>query len=261
MSNAIHSFNTRACPDLAALCSSFSVKQLQSPTRSTVPLIDLVYNGSAAWAQFLTALGAPRDCAVAFEFGVPSPKAGGNPSQTDAVFASASTVWAVEAKWTEPLDRQTVAVRIAKPETDGGDPRLTVAGWLKYLELVSTTPLHRDDFSDISYQMVHRAASAVWLAQSRQLKAELIYLHFAPSPDPKAATTAHYVAELTRLYQRLGRPGSLPIKVVEISLGYTREYEAIRGLDKHSPATSARVAAALCAGPLFTFSAPRVFAI
>jgi hypothetical protein len=261
MSTAMHLFDTRSCADLAALCGSFSVKQLQSPTRSTVPLLDLVYNGGRAWEQFLHALGAPADCAVAFEFGVPSPKARGNPSQTDAVFASSSTVWAVEAKWTEPMDRQSVAKRISKRESDGGDPRLTVAGWLAHLQPHCLSPLRVEDFSDIIYQMVHRAASAAYLAEKRKLKAELIYLHFAPSPSPAAATTQHYVSELTRLHERLGRPATLPIRVVEMSLTHTEAFAAIKDLDKHSTATATRVKEALCTAPLFTFSEPTVISI
>ncbi|ACB76290.1 hypothetical protein [Opitutus terrae] len=261
MKRVAHFFDVRECPDLTALCGSFSTKQLQSPTRSTVPLIDLVYGGGSAWERFLRRLGAPADCAVAFELGVPSPKPKGNPSQTDAVFASSANVWAVEAKWTEPVDRQTVAQRISKPESDGGDPRLTVAGWLAHLQPHCRRSLCVDDFSDIIYQMVHRAASAAYLGHQRKLNPELVYLHFAPSPDRASASTEHYLRELERFHERLGKPSTLPFRVVEMPLSFNDAFKAIRGLDKRSPATAAHVKRALCAGALFTFGEPVMVSI
>ncbi len=261
MTGTHHSFDTRACANITDLCASFSTQQLQSPTRSTVPLIDLVYHHRPTWERFLKMLGAPLGCMVSFELGVPSPKARGNPSQTDAVFASDSSVWAIEAKWTEPIDRQTVAKRISKPEADGGDPRVTVGGWLSHLQPLCPKPLRVGDFGEIIYQMVHRAASAAYLAQKRNLKPELVYLHFVPSPRSDSATTEHYVSELTRLHERLARTPTLPISVVEMPLEYTEAFDAIKDLDKRSPATSQKVKQALCAGPVFRFGEPAMIRI
>lgn len=253
MTGAAYYFDTRDCADIAALCSHFTVKQLQSPTRSTVPLMDLVHNNQTEWNRLLEKLDVPVGCAVHFEFEVPSPKLRGNASQTDALFASASVLWAVEAKWTERRDRQTVTERISKPESDGADPRVTVNGWLTYLQRFASHPLRVDDFADVIYQMVHRAASAAYASAQRSRSPELVYLHFVPSPDPYSATTEHYIAELSRLHEGLGRPGNFPFRVAEMSLQYTSTFEAIKDMDKHSPVTSRQVREALCSGPLFTF--------
>src|SRR6266516_2090968 len=200
-------FNTQSFGDLAGLCSRFTGKRLQSPTRSTVPLLDLVHNNRGEWNRLLEKLGALPDSTVHFEFKVPSPKPRGNPSQTDALLESETSVWAIEAKWTEPTDLQTVTKRLSKPETDGGDPYLTINGWLAHIQPFARRPLQTDDFTDVIYQMVHRAASAAYVAGERGLRPELVYLHFVPSP-PKSrpATTRHYISDLTRLYERLGRP-------------------------------------------------------
>jgi hypothetical protein len=250
-------FDSDPCADIAALCARFTGKRLQSPYRSTVPLIDLVHHHPAEWNGLLASLGAPSNGAVHFEFGVPAPKPGGNPSQTDVLFTSEETVWAVEAKWTEPIDAQTVAKRLAKPESDGGDPHVTVSGWFSHLQRF-TQLLHVDDFADIIYQMVHRAASAAYVAHERNLKPELVYLHFAPSPLRSSASTGHYVSELARLHGRLGRPRDFLFRVVEMVLEPTAEFEAIKNLDKHSRTTSQAVRAALCQGPLFNFGTPSV---
>ena len=261
MTNPTHHFDTQAFDDLAGLCSRFTGRRLQSPTRSTVPLLDLVYNSRAEWHRLLKGLTASPDCSVHFEFGVPSPKSGGNASQTDALFSSDTTVYTVEAKWTEPPDSQNVAKRISESESDGGDPRLTVDGWLAHLQPFAAGPLRIDELTDVVYQMIHRAASAAYVAGRRKLKPDLVYLHFVPSPDDRSATTEHYVAELTRLHERLGRPNSFPFRVIEMPLEATRAFDAIKDLDKHSPATSERVREALCGGPLFTFGAPIITGI
>ncbi len=257
MKSGSHYFDTHGCKDSTALCSRFTGRRLQSPTRSTVPLLDLVLNNGLDWSRLLEKLGA-TDGAVHFEFGVPSPKPGGNASQTDALFASGSTVWAVEAKWTEGRDPQTIAKRISKPESDGADPRVTVTGWLAYLQPLTPHPLRLDDFRDIIYQMVHRAASAAYAAGQRNAKPELVYLHFVPSPDKASASTEHYIGELTRLHERLGRPKDFLFRVVQMPLTYTPAFLAIKDLDKHSPASRQRVREALCHGRLFTFGEPSI---
>lgn len=251
-------FDTRSCADISSLCSRFTGKRLQSPTRSTLPLLDLVHNSRDAWHGLLQRLGAPSDGAIYFEFGVPSPKPGGNASQTDAVFLSDFTAWAVEAKWTEPRDNQTVTKRLSKPESDGADPRGTVSGWLAHLQPFASQPLLLEEMSGVIYQMLHRAASAAYIAAERKLDPALVYIHFVPSPDQRAATTAHYVAELLSLRERLDASAKFPFSVVEMPITNTPLFETIRDLDKHSPATSLQVKEALRSGPLFTFGEPSI---
>lgn len=239
------------------LCKRMTGKALQSPFRSTVPLLSLVENSQPEWQSLLALLGAPPDSAIHFEYCVASPKPGGNPSQTDALLMSDSTVWAVEAKWTEPR-YETVAKRIRKPESDGGDPRTTVDGWLKYLRPFATRDLHVDDFLDVVYQVLHRAASACAVATANQLQPHLVYLHFHPSSLPSSATTSQYIADLRDLYALLGNPDGVKFTVVEMPLKPTAAFESIRDLDKRAKESAAQVKTALCSGPLFTFAKPLI---
>jgi hypothetical protein len=248
-------FDTEPVEGIEELCNRMTGKALQSPHRSTVPLLSLVEHSRPEWNSLLTSLGAPTGGTIYFEYCVASPKPGGNPSQTDALLMSDSTVWAIEAKWTEPR-YETVAKRISKPESDGADPRMTVNGWLKYLQPFATRELRVDDMLDVVYQVLHRAASACAVATAHQRLPELVYLHFHPSASPNSATTNQYIFDLRHLYALLGSPAGLKFRVVEMPIKSTAAFEDIQDLDKRATESSARVKAALCSTPLFTFGKP-----
>ena len=255
MTKSSYFFDTQEILDFPSLCACFVGKPLQSPYRSTVPLLSLVQHSQPQWNALLDSWGAPPEARVHFEYPVASPKPGGNASKTDALLLSGSTVWAVEAKWTEPR-YECVAQRLSKPEKDGGDPRLTVNGWLRHLQPFATRPLKMEDCADVVYQVLHRAASACAIATARGLRPELVYLHFHPSPLKNSATTTQYVSDLAHLHALMGGPAGFAFRAVELPLEPTAAFESIKGADKHSGATSVRVAEALCHGPLFAFGAP-----
>jgi hypothetical protein len=240
---------------IAGLCERMTGNALQSPYRSTVPLLSLVEHSQAQWMSLLNSLGAPVDRDVYFEYCVVSPKPGGNPSQTDALLMSDKTVWAIEAKWTEPR-YETVAKRISKPESDGADPRTTVNGWLKYLQPLSTQELRVDDVLDVVYQVLHRAASACAVASATRLQPHLVYLHFHPSPLSSSAKTDQYVSDLQHLHDLMGNPDGVKFTVVEMPLMPTEAFEKIKDLDKRANESATKIKKALCNGPLFTFGTP-----
>jgi hypothetical protein len=171
-------------------------------------LLSLVEHGQQQWRELLHSWGAPEDSAVRFEYRVDSPKAGGNPSQTDALLISSFAVWAVEAKWTEP-QYETVAKRLRRLEADGADPRTTLKGWLRHLNLFAARPLHVEDATGVVYQVLHRAASACAVAATLDCKPQLIYLHFHPSLVRSSATTVQYISDLGHLHSVLGSPADV----------------------------------------------------
>jgi hypothetical protein len=248
-------FHTEPMARIEKLCEQMTGKALQSPYRSTVPLLSLVEHSQPDWQSLLAQWRAPSDSTVHFEYRVTSPKPRGNPSQTDALLMLDSMVWAVEAKWTEPR-YETVAKRMSKPESDGADPRTTVTGWLKYLQPFAGKDLCVDDFSEVVYQVLHRAASACAVATAEKLQPHLVYLHFHPSPLPSSATTSQYISGLRNLYTLIDSPGGIRFTVVELPLKPTAAFEVIKDLDKKSRETAVQVKAALCNGPLFTFGNP-----
>ncbi len=210
-------------------------------------------NGIRCWIRWERG----RRATVYFEYRVASPKPGGNPSQTDALVLFSVQGLGCKAKWTEPR-YETVARRLSKPEADGADPRVTLNGWLQHLQRFATRHLDIEDFADVVYQVLHRAASACAVATEQQSQPQLIYLHFHPSPLGNSATTDRYLSDVTNLHSLLGNPDGLTFAVVELPLHPTPAFEAIKDLDKRLPSTSARVSEALCRGALFTFNTPTI---
>lgn len=250
-------FDTEPMAGIEELCQRMTGKALRSPYRSTVPLLSLVQHSQPDWHSLLASLGAPSDRTVHFEYCVASPKPGGNPSQTDALLMSDKTVWAVEAKWTEPR-YETVEKRISKPEADGADPRATVSGWLNHLMPFSSRGLSVDGVRGVVYQVLHRAASACAVATASRLQPHLVYLHFHPSPEKSSATTAQYISDLKLLHDLMGNPGGVKFTVVEMPLKPTAAFEAIMDLDKRARESAEKVKDALCGGPLFAFGKPTI---
>lgn len=260
MNSICHYYDVQAVPEFAELCEHFTGKALQSPYRSTVPLLSLVRHHLSDWHLFLKSLGCEQPLPVHFEFCVESPKRGGNPSQTDAMVFSTDSLWGIEAKWTEPR-YETVAKRISKPEADGADPRITLDGWLNHLRPYARNELSEVSVCDVVYQVLHRASSACAAAKARGLRPQVVYLHFHPSPLKSSATTQTYVKDLRRLHEAMSRPSDLRFRVVEWPLEPLPAFEAIQGLDKRAKASTAIVRKALCDGPLFRFGQPTIIEI
>ena len=260
MHRSKYCFDRKPLDGLMGLFQHMTGKALRSPYRSTVPLLSLVEQNRHAWQSVLTAVGAPIAGTVHFEYSVPSPKAKGNPSQTDAMLISNATVWAIEAKWTEPR-YETVEKRISKTEDDGADPRITVDGWLNYLRPFSSCTLSVDGFMGVVYQVLHRAASVCAVAAERKLAPHLVYLHFHPSPLQSSAKTAQYVSDLQDLYALIGNPSILKMTVVEMPLKPTAAFDAIKSLDKRAPESASLVKTALCKEPLFSFGSSRILTL
>jgi hypothetical protein len=260
MTEASLFYDKREFREFPALCDNFTGKALQSPYRSTVPLLSLVHHHPAEWHSLLSRLGVSEVTRTHFEYAVASAKLGGNPSQTDAMLFSQSLVCGIEAKWTEPR-YESVRARLARPESDGGDPSITVEGWVRHLRPYGHGDLKVDEVEDVVYQVLHRAASIGATATAHRLRPALVYLHFHPSPLKSSATTEGYVEDLRRLRCAMGEATSFAMQVVEMPIEALPAFEAIQNLDKRAPSSAAKVRSAICAAPLFVFGEPRLFTV
>lgn len=92
-------FDKEPVADFTALCRRLTGKALQSPYRSTVPLLSLVEHSQPDWHALLGDLGAPPDSTVHFEYCVPSPKPGGNPFQTEWLLCGSHSKMASGGFW------------------------------------------------------------------------------------------------------------------------------------------------------------------
>lgn len=253
-------YDTQEHREFSALCECFTGKALQSPYRSTVPLLSLVHRHQAQWQTLLARLGMSDVARVHFEFAVASAKPGANPSQTDAMLFAQGAVCGIEAKWTEPR-YESVKTRLGRPDSDGGDPRITMEGWLRHLRPFARGELKSEGVGEVVYQVLHRAASVCATATAQELRPVLAYLHFHPSPLKSSATTEMYVEDLQRLRRAMGEPTSFSMHVVEMPLQPLPAFAAIQNLDKHSASSAKAVRSAICATPLFELGEPHIFPI
>jgi hypothetical protein len=226
----------------------YGEKEFQSPTRSTVPLLSWLKYEQTMVSLLLREIGMSRDCNMHLEYTVAPQRGKGVASHTDLMVISRESSFAVEAKWTEPR-YETVGEWLKK----GSNPlnrHDVLTGWLGLLQKHSQRPLNVGDFSDIVYQMVHRAASACEAGGNPRLA----YLVFKPSPDPRTADIQIIHDDLTHLWNLLGTPKRFPFYSIEVQLFPTAEFDTIASLPKGNEATREAVRDALCNEPLFDFS-------
>ena len=220
---------------------------LESPTRSTVPLLAMVKEGHVLFERILPELQLGMDSKVHFEFKVKPPRGNGKESHTDMMVLSGDTAVAFEVKWTEPRYSS-----VEKWMQEGEKPenrREVLQGWLDLLQQHATRTLTRDDFSEAIYQSIHRAASACATAVHPQM----IYINFTPLPNGCKSDLEEYRKDLAHLHGLLGSPHDFPFYQIEVQMEFSEAFERIKDLPKKSSETAEVVQAALCDDSLFKF--------
>lgn len=233
---------------IEAVIPLYGRKEFQSLTRSTVPLLSWMKHEQLMVISLLRDIGMSADCNLHLEYQVKPPKGRGKASHTDLMVVSSKSSLAVEAKWTEPR-YETVGEWLKKGATPR-NRRDVLNGWLGLLQKQSQLPFNIGDFSDVVYQMVHRAASACEAGGNPKLA----YLVFKPSPDSRTASIQQIQTDLKHLGDLLGNPKGFPFYLVEVYLSPTAAFDEIASLSKGNEATDEVVRGALRNGPLFAFS-------
>ncbi|RPI78493.1 MAG: hypothetical protein EHM45_06400 [Desulfobacteraceae bacterium] len=241
-------FDKEPINSIAEAIPMYGKKEFQSSTRSTVPLLSWLKHEQPMVNSLLQNLGMPADCNLHLEYKVKPPKGKGNASHTDLMVISGKSSLAIEAKWTEP--RYPTIQEWLKKGPNPDNRRDVLNGWLECLRKHSQRPLNDSDFSDIVYQMMHRAASACQ-AGSRP---KLAYLLFKPSSDPDTADIKVIHDDLARLHSLLGNPKDFPFYLVEVHMTPTAAFDEIKVFSKGNQKTAEAVRDALNREPLFNFS-------
>lgn len=224
---------------------------LASPTRSTVPLLSWLKHECPMVDAVLQETGMPAHCNLHLEYRVEPPKGQGKGSQTDLMVISGVNTLAIEAKWTEPRYDTVCQWRKSK----GANADDVLDGWLNLLQPHVQHTLQKEQFSDVVYQMVHRAASACAAGSNPRLA----YLVFEPSDDPRTADIETIRDDLRRLWYLLGKPEEFPFHLIEVQLSLTEAFNAIKSLQKGSVETEEIVRKALRSdAKLFAFGEPSV---
>jgi hypothetical protein len=254
-------YNETPAESVDHLLSCFKGKALQSPTRSTVPLLDMTLSAPSHLLSIVAKCGAEPNSDFRFEYEVCSGSASARPSQTDLMVLGQSRAVAVEAKWTESA-YESVATRLKRRTTDRKNDQSEVAkaldrehqeaevsAWLARLQPLATESLTTVRMANVVYQMIHRAASAV----ATGLSPSLLYLHFDDAEIRQGATADEYKADLGRLYGKLGRPRGFSFYVATQPIERTAVFRTIEGLSRTRSSTCTAVREALKAGPLFRY--------
>ena len=199
-------FKGKAVEDHSSLLECYGDGEFDSPTRSTIPLLELWRCPGQRMRELSDALHmvAPQDVLLDFEHLVHPPRGDGRPSQTDLMAVSGDVAIAIETKWTEPRYEE-----VAHWLGSSKNRAEVLRGWCDLLECCSGAPVRETDVRGLPYQMVHRAASACHVANvSRRW---LVYIVFETTAEKRTK----YLKDLTRLRDVLGPSSSLGIALAE----------------------------------------------
>ena len=181
------------------LISNYGCKEFDSPFRSTIPLIELVYGNNDLLKELLP---FSANAELIFEYETPVKKGKGAPSCTDLVILDNEISYFIEAKRLEPL-YSTVEQWL----NGGGDNRKKVLeGWLEYINERCNKNITINDVKRLVYQVVHRFASVCKVEK----RAELVYVLFCPQ------NAKYYLKELNSLKELVGN--TIPIKLISMDI-------------------------------------------
>jgi hypothetical protein len=237
-----------ALPDFDALIERIPKATLDSPRRSIVPLVDFWRMPDLRLVELGRAIGIDLGSAtdIVFEHAVSTRGGRGKASYTDVLITTPSAAVAVEAKFTEP---PYPSVRTWLQHPPDPNRAAVLDGWLGLIRPMATRTLTRDTVMDLPYQLVHRTASACASNRGRQA---VVYLVFAESPEP------HYARHLLNFDDALGAQSFLSFHLLGCSLTPSAAFVTLaQQWDRGERRLGNSVRAALKAGPLFSFAAPR----
>ena len=151
-------------------------------------------------------------------------------------------------------DGRSVAKASSVPEGKGDDDRGEVlSGWIELLQRWATRAISRDELKGLTYQTVHRAASACSLGTLPQLS----YLQFMAPSHRDGVTRDKRLADLKILRSVLGSKCNFPLRLIEVDIQFTPEFDKLASLPK-GPETASKVGNALISERLFVFKDLRV---
>ena len=192
-----------------ALLDRYPDKEFNSPTRSTIPLLEYWRSPEQRMRELTAALGLPVPPRVQlnFEHTACPPRGRGKASCTDLMAISPELAIAIEAKWAEP--RYEVVGDWLRDSTNKAQ---VLRGWCDLLKQRGANPILEENLRGLPYQMIHRAASACH--QRNASSCWLVYLVF----ETTAKKRSEYLADLVQLRDVLGSRSSLGIALAECSI-------------------------------------------
>lgn len=234
----IHFGNPKPVQSVSDAVSLYGVKEFDSPTLSTIPMLSLLIHAPTVFDDVIKRIDFPSNHDRYLEYTVAPQYGRGKASHTDLMLKSGQKGLAIEAKWTESM--YPTAGKWLGQGNNKSNKTKVLSWWLKLLNDRTGQKLTASDVHDVIYQMIHRAASAATF--HRPIVA---YFLFKENGKKQGATATAIQKKLSELWVKLGRPKTFPFFVVEIEMTALPPYEAIRTLPKRDETTSDAVMAAL----------------
>lgn len=191
------------------LVAKYPPDQFKSPRRSTVPLLAF-WRNKAMQDSFFRQLSIPlpKTAELCFEYEVEVQGGKGKPSYTDLMILADGLVMAVEAKHTEPK-YESVETWLGDPPSENKNKVLT--GWLELINNATSSSLKIDDVLPITYQCIHRTASACMpMKEKNGVKRYIVYQYFID----KDKHTDLYEDDLTMLRELTANSNLTPALLV-----------------------------------------------
>jgi hypothetical protein len=165
----MNKYKTVEVKSLTELLNKYSSKEFDSPFRSTIPLIILVYRYKAYLNELIGAKQINKSDYI-FEYETNVVKGKGFPSCTDLMIINENENICIEAKRTEPE-----YIKVANWLNGTRNRSEVLDGWISIINKSSNKIITVEDIHNIPYQMIHRAASA---CSVNRLKKSLVYIGF-----------------------------------------------------------------------------------
>lgn len=238
----------KAVGSWSALVAAYPDSEFVKGTRSTLPLLDF-------WRDQPHALDAMRrmlnldleSTSLSFEHPTKPAAGRGKASQTDLMIDAKKEAVAVEAKFTEPPDKSVSKWLGDKPTEN----RSTVLdGWLGLINRRCGTSLAADDVAALSYQLIHRAASACAMERAR---VHVVYHLFG-----SLVTVERNITQLRALATLLNTTGALGLAVVHSQARVEPEYSQLLAGLRNNPKPGDTVRQRLLRKPVYDFSTTQV---
>lgn len=195
------------------LLQRYPGSQFDSPRRSTVSLLAYWRDTSGRGLGLLRRLwgSMPENLVFDFECEVPVQAGHGKPSCTDLMVTTQRIAVAIEGKYLEP-PYETVSAWLGTAPSD--NRKAVLNGWFSLINRVTGSRLTDANTADITYQAIHRVASACWPSSGTPGVARFaVYQCFVESED----APNHYVEHLSAL-RALIPPERLKLAVAAIQV-------------------------------------------
>jgi len=242
-------FDRKSVGDFETLVAQYRKSEFEPPFRSTIPLLCLIRD-KPILNDLMTRCGFSSDCEFRFEFQVSPPLGDGKPSRIDLMLIDDGQCVAIDAKWTEPLSELVKDWLGPQPTTNRRD---VLSGWLSLVNRQATIPVTAEAVGEVSYQLLHCAASAC----NTSNRPQVCTLQFRSKQDDDAAMSQVRRDDLARLRDALGRPDRFAFRYIEIDIEPTPAFHKLAKLPKRSKKSAIAVQQALVSETLFAFNALR----